>query len=430
MANVISNFLVGLGLDTTEFEKGAKQVDTGIGNIKSSVLQLAALGASAFGAQQLTFGFAQATDTIGKFSRVFSILPDDVAAFGRALEHEGGSLAAFMSQIENLDRMRAATPDEIGGLFARAGIVGVDPSVILNAQNATEAYLNLSDVFANLSQKQRLNAAELFGLDEASIRLLSAGREQVEALVMREKELRPVTEAMTTEAARFNDVTQDLRSNVGSVADTISVNLLPALSTVVEDMNSWLEVNKEFINSNINTVLEPMEDHIAGIAAAGGLLASGGLLAGLAGMARHIPLIGGGLAAAATAAARISTVGAAATGAVVGAGIIDEQLSQSSTYRDLDERFTKFLFDLTGFDVSRGNVFEGQTPAYLGGAGNAGLVSPYQAGSATQSRGQRSSQPIQVNLMLDGQVIDQRVIDVTERQYEDTINDITSSTGG
>lgn len=430
MANTIANFLVGLGLDTTDFEKGAKQVDSGIDNIKSSALQLAALGASAFGAQQLTFGFAQATDQIGKFSRVFSILPDDVAAFGRALEHEGGSLAAFMSQIENLERMRAATPDEIGGLFARAGIVGVDPSVILNAQNATEAYLNLADVFVNLSQKQRLTAAELFGLDEASIRLLSAGRSEVEKLVDRERQLRPVTQQMTTEAARFNDVTQDLKTNIGSVADTISVNLLPVLSSVVEDMNGWLEVNKEFINSNINTVLEPMEDNIAGIAAAGGLLASGGLLAGLAGMARHVPLIGGGLAAAATAAARITTIGAAATAATVGASVIDEQLSQSSMYRDLDERFTKFIFDLTGFDVSRGNVFEGQTPAYWNSSGNAGLVSPYQAGGSGQTRPQYSTQPIQVNLMLDGQVIDQRVIDVTERQYEDTINDITSSTGG
>lgn len=428
MANTITNFLVGLGLDTTDFEKGAKQVDTGIGNIKSSALQLAALGASAFGAQQLTFGFAQATDQVGKFSRVFSILPDDVTAFGRALEHEGGTLAGFMSQIASLDRMRAMTPDQVGGLFARAGIVGVDPSVILNAENATEAYLNLADVFASLSQKQRLNAAELFGMDEASIRLLSAGRSEVEKLVAREKELRPITESMTTEAARFNDVTQDLKTNISSVADTISMNLLPGISSTVEDMNSWLEVNKQFINSNINSVLEPMEDNIAGIAAAGGLLASGGLLAGLAGVAKHIPLIGGGLAAAATAAARLTAIGAAATGAVVGADVIDQQLQKISGYEELDAKFTKLIFDLTGFDVSRGNVFEGQAPGNFGSP-NVGMTPPSFMTGVAQSRPTPRG-PVQVNLVLDGQVIDQRIIDVTEGQYEDTINDITSSTGG
>lgn len=429
MANVLTNFLVGLGLDTTDFEKGAKQVDSGIDRIRSRALKLAALGAGAFGAKQLTFGFAAATDRVGKFSQVFSVLPNDVMAFGRALEHEGGSLESFMSQMENLDRLRALTPSQIGGLFAEAGIRGLDPSVVLNAESATDAYIKLADVFAELSQKQRLNAAELFGFDEASIRLLSVGSDAMLEVVERERQLRPVTQAMTDEAARFNDATQDLNTNLGSIADTISMKLLPPISSVVEDMNGWLEVNKEFINSNINDVLEPMGDNIAGIAAAGGLLASGGLLAGLAGMAKHVPLIGSGLAMAANAAARITTIGAAATGAVVGADIIDEQLQKSSLYNELDAKFTRLIFDLTGFDVSRGNVFAGQSPS---------IFDARNPVSSTQDLLRRSDdfilnrnqRPIQVNLTLDGQVIDQRIIDVTEGQYEDTINDIRSSTGG
>lgn len=430
MANVLTNFVVGLGLDTTEFETGVKQVDSGINSVKSSALQLAAVAAGAFGANQLTFGFAAATDRIGKFSRVFSAMPEDVAAFGRALQHEGGNLEAFMSQIENLDRMRAMTPDQIGGLFARAGIIGVDPGAILNARSATEAYLNLADVFANLSQKQRLNAAELFGLDEASIRLLSTGRQAVEALVTNEKELRPLTQQMVNESARFGDATQDLFTHISSVADTISIKLLPQLSGAAEATNEWLKVNKEFINANINSVLEPMEDNLAGIAAAGGLIASGGLLTGLAAMAKHIPLIGSGLAMAATAAARITAVGAVAAASVVGADIIDKQLQKSSLYNELDEQFTRFIFDLTGFDVSRGNVFAGQSPAFLGSPnGDTVMVPSYMTGGQP-SQSNSSNRPIQVNLTLDGQVIDQRIIDVTETQYEDTIKDIETSTGG
>lgn len=424
MANTIANFLVGLGLDTSEFEDGAKKVDSGIGNLKSSALQLAAIGASAFGAQQLTFGFAQATDNIGKFSRVFSILPEDVSAFGRALEHEGGTLAGFMSQIENLERLRAMTPDQIGGFFAQAGVTGIDPNLVLNADNVTEAYLRLADVFAGLDQRQRIKVSELFGFDEASIRLLSNGREEVEKLVEREKQLRPLTEQMTKESARFNDQTQDLGTNIGAIADTISISLLPAISDVVGDMNEWLEVNKEFINSGLDTFLKPVADNLGSIAAAGALLASGGLLSGLARMARFVPLIGTGLSIAAAAGAKITALSAAA---VVGAAVVEEarpggSLSASNLFGD--NSVTRFL------DTPIGEFFNSED----------GVIQPQNDDFYQTRRGLRprtkevtntvNQQPIQVNMILDGQIIDQKIIDVTEGQYEDAITDITSSTGG
>ena len=427
MANTIANFLVGLGLDTSEFEDGAKKVDSGIDGLKSSALQLAAIGASAFGAQQLTFGFAQATDNIGKFSRVFSILPEDVSAFGRALEHEGGTLAGFMSQIENLERLRAMTPDQIGGFFAQAGVTGIDPNLILNADNVTEAYLRLADVFAGLNQRERIKASELFGFDEASIRLLSNGREEVEKLVERERQLRPLTEQMTKESARFNDVTQDLGTNIGAIADTISIALLPAISDVVEDMNEWLEINKQFINSGIDTVLEPIADNLGAIAAAGGLLATGGLLKGLAGMAKFVPLIGGGMATAAKAAARLSGYGALGIGAyeVVEASKPGGPLSATNLFGD--NEVTRFL-----------DMPFNQYPEYFGWGDDD--VQPNNDDFVQTRRGLRrrtteaanavSQRPIEVNLMLDGQIIDQKIIDVTEGQYEDAINDVTSSTGG
>lgn len=426
MANTIANFLVGLGLDTSEFDEGSKRIDSGINSIKSSALQLAALGAGAFGAQQLTFGFAQATDNVGKFSRVFSILPEDVTAFGRALEHEGGTLAGFMSQIENLERIRAMTPDQIGGFFAQAGITGIDPNLILDANNVTEAYLRLSDVFANLNQRERIKAAELFGFDEASIRLLSNGRAEVEKLVEREKELRPITEQMTKEAARFNDVTQDLGTNIGAIADTISISLLPALSDVIEDMNSWLEVNKEFINTNLGDALEPIAENMDSIAAAGALLASGGFLKTLAGMARFIPGIGVGLSIAAGAASTLATAGAIGVGAYAvtketDSPLIDPTNPITSLIASTGFDFVSDYFNSNNDDVinpinyfptdDNGNFRLPGSPAFQG----------FQSGN---------QRPLQVNLVLDGQVIEQKIIDVTESQYENAITDITSSTGG
>jgi hypothetical protein len=443
MANVLTSFIVGIGYDYDE--KGQKQIESGIDGIKSKALQAGAVLAGAFGIKALTSDFANANDELGKFSKTFGIIPNDVAALGRSLQHEGGSLESFMSQIEGIERLRAGLLAGDASFIGRAGVAGIDPSVITNANSATEAYIKLGDQFAKMSSQQRLNAASALGLDEASIRLLSNGTDEVRKLVAAEQQLRPVTSQMTDEAARFNDETQDLSTNIGGIADKISVKLLPRISDVVAGMNDWIGVNRDFINMGIDDTLESLDKNIITLAGAGALLASGGLLAGLATMAKTVPLIGSGLAVAATAAARLSAVGAAIAVSVAGADIADEQLRAAfgSNYDEFDAKVTKGIFDLTGFDLSRGGVFEGtEREPFFDGSVTPGAIADQRSKSlfdSSRSPAQRetsgtprpqSQRPIQVNLMLDGQVIDQRIIKVTDQINEQALEDITTSTGG
>ncbi|AFC22438.1 tail fiber protein/ lysozyme [Vibrio phage CP-T1] len=452
MATTITNFLVGLGMDTTEFDKGQRNVTSGLDSMRSKALQLGALAGGAFGAKALTFGFAEAADNIGKFSEVFSVIPDDIRAMGAALAQEGGSLESFMAQIETLERLRASTPQQIGALFAEAGIRGVDPSVILSAKSATDAYLALADVFDDLTAKQRLAVAPVFGLDEASIRLLSKGRQEVESMVERQRDIRPLTTQMTEEAGRFNRQWKDIQNNIGSIADQISVGILPPLTDLVGELDDWVDANKELINSGINDFTAVFADNIHEIAIAGGILATGGLLTGLAGMAKYVPLIGGGLATAAMAARTITGIGAAGMAAYVGADIVDEKLRENiSGYDEWDAKVTRYIYDITGIDLSRGNVNEGterstgstkryssdemdtmardmmtRLPTIEPTLFSSGMVAPQ-----TQRNSQPAPQndrPIQINMILDGQVLDSRIIDVTSRMDETTIDELSSST--
>lgn len=426
MANVLTNFIVGLGfdLDQRSFNQATSSIDT----LGSHSKQLAATMAGAFGMKALTLDFADATDKVGKFSQVFSVLPQEVFALGRALEQEGGSLDGLMAQIEGLERIRAMRPDELAGLFRQTGITGIDPSFILNAESATEAYIKLGDVLDGLSGKQRLKVAELFGIDEASIRLLSNGSDEVRRLAQEEANRRPISQQAIEDSAEFNRQLKDLKNNIGSYADNISTKLVPALSTVLSDSNSWLETNKELINSNVNEFLEPMADHIDKIAIAGGLLASGGLLKTLAGMARYIPMVGAGLASAATAAARLTSVGAAAAVAYGGSQAIDSLLSENvEGYDKLDAAFTKGIFDLTGIDLSRGGVYD--NPAMTAPTGGEFMPTFGDTRTTTASG---DKQPININVttQLDGQVLDQRTIRVMGEQFNLATEELTTSTGG
>lgn len=395
MATTITNFLVGLGMDATEFNKGKRDVTSGLDSLRSKALQLGALAGGAFGAKALTLGFAEAKDNMGKFAETFGVIPDDIQAMGNALAQEGGSLEAFMSQIETLERIRASTPQQIGALFAEAGIRGIDPSVILNAESATEAYKNLADIFAQLDGKQRLAAADVFGLDEASIRLLSRGRTELDAMIERQREIRPLTQQMTDVAKELNSEWKDLKNNIGAVADEVSLKLVPVVTGLVSSGNEFFQLMREG-------------------ATVGQIISETGQ--------------GGRLSAEAAYGPEAAFLDRPVADVTAQGG----ELSASNIFGG--NALTRFL------DTPLGDLFDtgGPQPTFndpatrdmalemlnrMNNNGTSSTLTP-----KNQQRG--NNRPIEVKLMLDGREIDKRIIDVSSQLDSDALEDITSSTGG
>ena len=380
MASTITNFLVGIGLDTSDFEKGEKQVVSGIDSLRSKALQLGAIAGGAFGVNKLTFGFAKSADELGKFAEVFGVIPDDIRAIGNALEQEGGTLDSFLTQIEGIQRLRASTPQQIGALFAEAGVRGVDPSVILNAKSATDAYLELANVIASLPAEQRLPVADVFGLDEASIRLLSQGRSEVEQLIERQREIRPLTDEMTEAAAEFNREWKDLQNNLGAVADTVSNELVPVFTGLFATGNEFFQLLRE-------------DASLPSIASETG---QGGRLSAVAAFGE-------------------------------GAAFLDKPINESIKEITEDAPFIKALipsFLQYSFDDFK-SLFSSDTGPQLR------EDDPNMARAVSDMlSNRRTDKPIQVQLLLDGQVLDERIINVNEQQDNIALEDLRSTTGG
>jgi len=249
MSDTLREFLIGFGFDFDT--DSVREVNSSLDNVTSKALQLGAVVAGVFGFKNLTSDFAATTDMLGKFASVLDTDASRVAAFGRALEHEGGTFESFLSQLENLQRMRSGVMVGDTGFIGAAGAAGVDTSGFISALDPLEAYLELAEQFQDLSSKQRLNAAEVFGLDPASIRLLSYGRDAIEDLVGREEAMRPITPEMTAEAARFNDEMQDLQTNIGGLADIVSMELLPPINDLIGGMNEFIRENRQNFEQNV-----------------------------------------------------------------------------------------------------------------------------------------------------------------------------------
>lgn len=434
MANTLDNFLIGIGFDFDK--KGASEVESSIDSVKSKALQLGAVLAGAFGIKSLTVDFANATNQISRFSDVFGVVPDDVGALGRALTNEGGSIAGLMSQVEGLERLRAARLRGDVGIFADAGKAGIDANAVMNAKNATEAYIGLADQFKNLTKEQRINAAQALGLDESSIRLLSKGSEEVRRLAKEQKTMRPITEGMTKAALEFDIATNDLSTNIGGFADSISETLLPEITKAVTGMNDWIKVNRSFLNQNLDSALEPIAKHFDTIAIAGGLMATGGIAKVFGGLAQSIPIIGGALGVAAAAVARMSPI-------LLGLYAAYELWNPDDFEKKTGIKLFDFFKDpsyqmhigangLTFGDPDAGDPMGN----YGGGATHSTTFLGRTDNDRTTQAGKRQlgvqSVKIQneIKLHIDGKAIDSRIEEVTGKQNRQAIDDLKSSTGG
>lgn len=246
MSKTVKNFLVGVGYDYDN--KGEQSALGGLDSIKGKVLQLGAVVGGAFGLKTLTTGFADAKDELGKFSQAFDVVPSEVNALGQALEHQGGSLSSLMGQLESLSAMRDNLASGDAGFFGELGKVGIDANVIIDAENATQAYILLADQIEKLDNKARRAAIGKLGFDNASLALLSKGSDEVRAIIDEENSVRFVTDEMIQQAADFKDSNKRFANYIGGFADSISSSIIPGMINTTTSINGFLSEHADTIN--------------------------------------------------------------------------------------------------------------------------------------------------------------------------------------
>lgn len=440
MSKTLTNFLIGIGWNTSDLDKGSQHIQSSLGGVKSQALQAGAAIAGAFGARALTTGFASAAADVGRFSQVYGVAADDVMALGRAIEYNGGQAESAMSTLGNIEKMRAGILANNTGWLNTAAVAGIDTASIRNAKDATEAMRALADQFQRMSPEQRINAAGALGLDDATLRLLSTGREEMDATLQVFKDMRPMTKEMTQESIRFQQSVGQLEQNIGGVADKISMALLPRISDTVEGLNKWYTANKSIIDQDLSTALEPVSRNFDAIALSVTALAAGSTLGTLAKLAQYIPIIGGGMGKIAGVAGRgIATVGLYEAATVVANEGDIWARENIPGYADLDKTISQGIFNATGFMPTQAGWL-GEDEAEKAGWerdswwGNSGPVAPAQVAPITLNpyvTGTSQSitiTPSPITLEMDGRVIDERVISFTADQNRQAIQDITSTT--
>lgn len=291
MANVITQFLVGLGIsyDGKGAEQAEKDIDnlgksaekaggrmddvgksldkgvkTGVENSKSRILSLAATfkfaelaitkGAEKIGdAMTFEFGKAQQAYDLNNQLATSQFGPTEVYGLGALAEQRGGDRQATTNSLLNIERgiNRIQTGD--AGMIQQLAVAGIR---IDNPTGRTreDIYSDIAGQFQRLDTTRQSNVAEVLGLDPATVRVMQEyGSTTLDVAKAKAAEL-GYTEQHNAALNAINQTILDTQQKMEGLGNTIADILAPSIKTLADDLltlasgvTNWMHNHRDLI---------------------------------------------------------------------------------------------------------------------------------------------------------------------------------------
>ncbi|WVH13990.1 hypothetical protein CASP1_00069 [Alcaligenes phage CASP1] len=339
MAKVIQNFLVGVGLDTRDFDKGAKDVVGGLGKIRTATgfAGTAMIGAFAT-ASASAITAANRIDKLVLSTEKFDTSSQFIYTYGNALRALGGDAGEAVTAI----RAAESALDELRlkgsfSAFEDSVFAGVDTSRLVTSRTGEDFLRNLSDMLPELNAAQQRLVQESFGFSDATMRSLRDGTKAFDMMLARSAELGGSIDGAANAAREFNKELAELGTRMDAVGNTLAEKMIPSFNGILKSVNNFLDSNKE----NISTVADVASRSPGGTAA---FVGGSAALAGAAGLSA-VGLGGGAIGGA------LSTAGP--LGIVAGGGLIAAQATPDEVESLTGWRPSDYLFENNPGDLIR-----------------------------------------------------------------------------
>lgn len=202
---------------------------------------------------------AEIADELKKTSDALEVNIEDLSAWNDAVREAGGPGANFTETLKHLTAGMAQV-DVLGKsrmlpFFQELGVK------MLDAQGKIRPVMNLlpelAEKFHAMGAQKSFGFGEKLGLDQGTIMLLQRGRNEVDEVIRKQKELGVVTKEQAEIAEKFNDQLEETRHAFRSMWTDIGSSLLPALGgilNVVEKGVTWLRENKYAVEGFFGTI--------------------------------------------------------------------------------------------------------------------------------------------------------------------------------
>ncbi|WP_368647969.1 hypothetical protein [Castellaniella ginsengisoli] len=434
MPSVLKNFLIGVGLDTEDYDKGAKRVEASLGRMRSVVGITGAAIAGAFAmAGTAAVARAKEIDSLNLAAEGLKTSPAYIYAYGRALAALGGDADNALAAIRSIEE--AQTNLKLKGMLGPLEDVVLargDIEALSQTTSGKDFLRTLAPMVQNMDKNQQQLTQRALGLTDDVMRSLRGGVDKFDAEIARAAQLLGSGFTDATEGAReFRRALAEVNTQFQGIGDTLAAKILPGFTSVLQSMGGFIDTHQE----QINAALGVAADNPAATA-----FLTGGGAAGAAGVVlRSIGLRGLG-----TGLTRLGPYGMAAGGGLL-AYDAAKDWSWGDWWGQSKSSARETWRGLTGQDdyshlpdVPYGPEVP-TVPIYSGGEvsnAEAAAISPSVVMIRDQrAQAQKSAAPqrvdvqnhIDMKLEIEGRALDSRITEVVERRERNTADDLLSS---
>jgi hypothetical protein len=266
MATVIDSLVVTLGLDASQFTKGKTEANKGLEETKEKANNLGgslkdvAKGAAEFfvalkagqAIKQFIIDITNSNAQLELMSKNLGINVGELQSWGNIAQQSGGSVAGMQGTMDMLSKSMTEMQltGETGILpYMRAlGVSMYDTSG--KARPLNDMLLDLASKFGGMDRTQANNLGRMMGIDQGTMNTLLQGRQAVELMIKRQKEMGLVTKEQGEQSLKLKAAWYQMTQTMtASVRDLVSI-VTPALTEVFNAISSafeWMESHKAFM---------------------------------------------------------------------------------------------------------------------------------------------------------------------------------------
>lgn len=442
--NVLTSFLVGIGWDTSDFDKGTREIERGMGGVKTTALGISAAILGVFaGVATAAVNTAQRVDQLALATQNFNTSTQYVSNLGGALKLMGGDAADALTEVKAIEgALSKYTVGKVGPLLDLA-TAGVDISDLAGSKTASEFLSKLSEQIPGMTNPQKQLTQEALGLSDATMKAMNGGAQQFEALIQRSQDLTGTITQLTDNSRKLSDQMAEFGLRMVGITNELTVKTLPGLI----DLSTWANQFVEKHRGDISGVIDTVAENPGSTAALGG----GALATALGALTSKLGLktLGG-------AASKVGTTGMIVGGATLATDVTFDTLEThfpglKSFEQNVDQGarnmglgklvdFSDWLFNTETSPSNTPSWYDKQQLPDQSNYTPDAMPSPYKDVTgrteedndtlvkAIQAAKVNVSNQVSLNVTLDGQALEAKITDVTERANFRTIDDVRSTT--
>lgn len=186
-------------------------------------------------------------DLLGKQANMWGLNVEKITSYGEVSKRYGGSIDSFSNTIialnASLNEVAITGQGSLLPFFNMFGISAIDSAG--KARDAFEILPELADYFQRLSKSESATLGHQLGLDDATIRMLQAGRREVDILLERQRRLGSITKEQAEISAALNDEMADTSQTINTLGRVILTALFPSITIMLSAFTNFLVFIKD-----------------------------------------------------------------------------------------------------------------------------------------------------------------------------------------